>query len=78
MDASGLTVAMSDPTSDYWQGDEAKWRETYPAGAGAVHVSEVDLDQSTQTYQSQVSLTVVDAGEPVGAVTFGVNVEMLP
>jgi len=78
MDQVGLNVAVSEPTSDYWQGDEEKWSQTYLAGPGAVHVSEVELDESTQTYQSQVSLTVVDAaGAPVGAITFGVNVEYL-
>lgn len=79
MDAAGLNVAVSDPTSDYWQGDEAKWQETFLIGPDAVHISEVELDESTQTYQSQVSLPVVDpeTGEPIGAVTFGVNVERL-
>ena len=78
MDQVGLNVAVSEPTSDYWQGDEEKWSQTYLAGPGAVHVSDVELDESTQTYPSQVSLTVVDAaGAPVGAITFGVNVESL-
>ena len=79
MDNRGLNVAMSDVTSDYWQGDEAKWTETFGAGADAVHISEVELDESTQTYQSQVSVTVVDpeTGAPIGAVTFGVNIEYL-
>jgi len=27
MDQVGLNVASSDTTSDYWQGDEAKWQE---------------------------------------------------
>jgi hypothetical protein len=79
MDRHGLNVAVSDPTSDYWQGDEAKWLETYAVGADAVHVSEVEFDESTQTYQAQVSLAVPDpdTGAPIGAVTFGVNVEFL-
>ena len=79
MDDKGLNVAASDVTSDYWQGDEAKWQETYAKGATAVHLSEVELDESTQSYQSQVSVAVVDPdnGEAIGAVTFGVNVEYL-
>ena len=79
MDRQGLNVAISDPTSDYWQGDEAKWRETFRVGPEAVHVSEVEFDESTQTYQAQVSLAVPDpeSGAPIGAVTFGVNVEFL-
>ncbi len=79
MDGRGLNVAASDVTSDYWQGDEAKWQETYAVGPNAVHISEVELDESTQIYQSQVSLTITDptTGETIGAVTIGVNVELL-
>ena len=77
MDARGLNVASSGITSDYWQGDEAKWSETYPKGADAVHVSEIELDESTQTYQMQVSLPVTDpaSGDVIGAVTFGLNAQ---
>lgn len=75
MDARGLNVGQSGVTSDYWQGDEAKFTKTYPMGAGAVHVSDVELDESTQTYQGQVSMSIVDpdTGEPIGAVTFGID-----
>ncbi len=79
MDAKGLNVGQSDVTSDYWQGDEAKWKETFGAGKDSVHVSELEEDDSTQLLQSQVSVPVVDpaSGAPIGAVTFGVNVEKL-
>lgn len=78
MDSVGLNVAASDTTSDFWQGDEAKWQQTFRSGAGAVHISEVELDESTQTYQAQVSVAVSGPdGNPVGAATFGVNVEYL-
>ena len=78
MDMHGLNVGQSDPTSDYWQGDEAKFQKTYPVGPDALFVDEVEFDESTQTLQSQVSFTLVDAaGAPVGAVTVGMNVEML-
>ena len=78
MDARGLNVAASSVTSDYWQGDEAKFSQTYPAGAGAMHLSEIEFDESTQTYQGQISITITDAsGEPVGAMTVGVNAEAL-
>ncbi|KZM49635.1 hypothetical protein [Labrenzia sp. OB1] len=79
MDAKGLNVGQSDVTSDFWQGDEAKWQETYSVGKGAVHVSELEEDDSTQTLQSQVSVPVFDpaSGDVIGAITFGVNVENL-
>ena len=79
MDAVGLNVASSDVTSDYWQGDEAKWQETFAKGPGAMHFGEIELDESTQTYQSQVSVAITDpeTNAVIGAATFGVNVEML-
>lgn len=79
MDNKGLNVGQSDVTSDYWQGDEAKWKKTYLVGPDAVLIDEVEFDESTQTFQSQLSLAVVDpnTGETIGAVTIGVNVDML-
>lgn len=77
MDAKGLNVAVSDVTSDYWQGDEDKHQLTFGVGPDAVHVSEVEFDESTQTYQVQVSFTVVDpaTGLGIGAATVGLNAE---
>jgi hypothetical protein len=53
--------------------------ETYGIGPDAVHFSEVELDESTQRYQAQISLTIVDpaTGEPIGAMTVGVDAEAL-
>lgn len=77
MDNKGLNVGQSDVTSDYWQGDEAKWQKTFKIGAEAVHVSEVEQDESTQAFQAQVSMPIVDGGEVIGAVTVGVNVDAI-
>ena len=79
MDMHGLNVAASDVTSDYWQGDEAKFSETYGRGADASHIADVEFDESTQTYQGQISLTIVDpaTGQPIGAMTVGVDAEAL-
>lgn len=79
MDAHGLNVAASDATSDYWQGDEAKFQETYPKGAGAMHFGEIEFDESSQTYQAQISITISDpaTGTPIGAMTIGIDAETL-
>ncbi|MDA1097582.1 MAG: hypothetical protein O2967_01250 [Proteobacteria bacterium] len=79
MDNKGLNVGQSDIISDYWQGDEAKWQKTFSVGAAAMHIGKVMEDESTQTFQSQVSLPVVDPkdGTVIGAITVGVNVEVL-
>jgi hypothetical protein len=79
MDRYGLNVAQSDRTSDYWQGDEAKFTETFEKGVGAIHVSEVKYDESTGKVQTQVSMTVADpdSGAAIGAVTFGIDLNVL-
>lgn len=78
-DHIGLNVGQSGLTSDYWQGDEAKYQETYGKGSGAVHISEVELDESTGAYLVQVSSSISDpaTGELLGGVTFGINVGLL-
>jgi hypothetical protein len=75
MDNKGLNVAASGVTSDYWQGDEAKFTETYPKGSGSIFIDEIELDESTQAYQGQVSFAVTDpgSGEVIGAITVGLN-----
>ncbi|MCW0232506.1 MAG: hypothetical protein OJJ21_02795 [Ferrovibrio sp.] len=79
MDNKGLNVGQSDVTSDYWQGDEAKWQKTFSVGPAAVFVDKVDKDESTQKFQTQVSISIVDpaGGAVIGAVTVGLDVEML-
>jgi len=79
MDNKGLNVGQSDITSDYWQGDEAKWQKTYSVGPTAVFVDKVEKDESTQKFQTQVSISIVDpaGGAVIGAVTVGLDVEML-
>lgn len=78
MDAKGLNVGMCDATSDYWQGDEPKWQKTYSAGPDAVFVDDVEQDESTQKFQVQTSITVVDAsGKAIGAMTVGLDAESL-
>ena len=54
MDNKGLNVGQSDVTSDYWQGDEAKWQKTYSLGPKTVHVGKVSTDESSQALQSQL------------------------
>ena len=79
MDGVGLNVAASSTTSDYWQGDEAKFTETHGAGPGVVHFGEVEFDESSQSYQGQISVTITDpkTGEAIGAMTVGIDAESL-
>lgn len=75
VDNKGVNVGQSSKTSDIWQGDEPKFTETFPKGVDAFHVGEVEFDESSQTYQVQVSVTVSDGTTPIGAVTIGLNAD---
>lgn len=75
MDNQGANVAMTNKTSDYWQGDEAKFQQSYNGGEGKVHIGDVEFDDSAQAYQVQISVPVVDAGKTIGALTIGVNLD---
>jgi len=78
MDNKGMNVGQSDITSDYWQGDEAKWQKTYLAGSGAVHIGKLEKDESTQEIQVQLSVAISDsANNVIGAITVGVNLDNL-
>ena len=77
MDNQGANVAMTDKTSDYWQGDEAKFQKSYKEGAGAVFVDEVEFDDSTQAYLVQVSVPVKDGTQVIGAITFGIDMDKI-
>ncbi|NNG05957.1 MAG: hypothetical protein HKM95_17895 [Inquilinus sp.] len=79
MDNRGLNVGQSNVTSDFWQGDEAKWKETYLVGPHAIMIDEIELDESTQTFQSQLNMSIIDpeTGEVIGAITVGIDVEAI-
>lgn len=77
MDKLGGNVAMTDKTSDYWQGDEDKFIKSYNGGKGAVHIGDVEFDDSTQAYLVQVSVPVKDGGKVIGAITIGVDVDQV-
>jgi hypothetical protein len=76
MDNQGANVAMTDKTSDYWQGDEAKFIEAYNEGTGGIHISDVEFDESTQSYLVQISVPVKDGDAVIGAITIGIDVDI--
>ena len=77
MDNQGANVAMTVKTSDYWQGDEAKFKNSFDGGKGTVFVDEVEFDDSSQAYLVQVSVPVMDQGMAIGAITFGIDVDQV-
>ncbi|AFL72486.1 PDC sensor domain-containing protein [Thiocystis violascens] len=77
MDGQGANVAMTNKTSDYWQGDEEKFTYSFKDGQGALHIGEVKFDESAQVYLVQVSVPVLDGGSAIGAMTIGIDLDQL-
>lgn len=79
MDQKGLNCGQSSVTSDYWQGDEAKWQKTFAVGPDAYFVDEAELNEDLGVWATQVSLTIKDkvSGAPLGSVTYEVNLTEL-
>ncbi|WP_211212132.1 hypothetical protein [Kiloniella laminariae] len=78
MDAKGLNVGQSAITSDFWQGDEAKFSETYPKGHNAVFIDEAEYHEASKTWRTQINLTISDSTQqPIGAITVEYNLTEL-
>jgi len=73
IDAQGANACLSRETSDYWQGDEAKFQKTFGEDRD-IFVDEPALDASTGTYAVQLSVLIRDHGEKVGVVTLSLKV----
>lgn len=77
MDNKGAVVGENDLTSDYWQGDEEKWQNSFKEGKGGVDVGKVKFDKSANTQLQQISLPIVDGDKVIGAITFGLDITKL-
>ncbi len=78
MDSAGLNVGQSATTSDYWQGDEAKFQKTFPVASDAVFIDEAEFNEETGTWRAQVNLTLVNPdGTAIGAATVEINLTEL-
>jgi hypothetical protein len=76
-DALGANVAITNKTSDFYQGDEAQYLEAFDQGKGGVHIGELSLDESIHSYSIHVGVPVLDQGQPIGVLLAAVNVEKL-
>lgn len=78
-DNQGANVAAYPATSDYWQGDEKKWKASFNEGEGKVFVGPVKVDESTNETTVQISAPVTNrySSSTVGVIVIGVNVDYL-
>ncbi|WP_219821783.1 hypothetical protein [Sneathiella aquimaris] len=78
MDAKGLNVGQSSITSDFWQGDEAKFQKTFPKGSGQIFIDEPEYHEGSKTWRAQVNMTISNNDDkPIGAVTIEYNLTEL-
>lgn len=78
MDAKGLNVGQSSVTSDFWQGDEAKFQKTFPLGSGTVFIDAEEYDKGISSWKAQINMTVSAADNtPIGAITVEFNLTEL-
>ncbi len=77
MDNQGALVCATAKTTDYWQGDEAKWERAFNDGKGAVFIDRPKFDDSSAQRLAQISVPVLDEGLAIGAITVGVSTEKL-
>eukprot|EP00808_Paulinella_micropora_P017873 g5282.t1 len=79
MDAQGANVAVSDITSDYYQGDEDKWRDGFNYCRGGFGVGALTIDKSSQKLAMHISFPILalnagddSQGQLVGALNMAI------
>ncbi|MYM63705.1 PDC sensor domain-containing protein [Pseudomaricurvus sp. HS19] len=71
-DVQGANVAVYPLSSDYWQGDEAKWREVVLQGRSS-YLSPVAADASSDSNVVQLSVPVVDEERTIGVLIVSIR-----
>lgn len=78
MDKNGLNVGQSNISSDYWQGDEAKFQKTYQVGPNTVFIDEPEYKDDLGLWVAQVNMSIADEdGKKIGAITTEINLNEL-
>ena len=76
-DNQGAIVCANSITSDYWQGDEPKWVQSFDGGQGAIFIDRPRYDESAKGTLAMISLPVMNGKSAIGVVTVGVVVEKI-
>ena len=76
-DNQGANVTAFPATSDYWQGDEDKWSKSFNSGDGKIYIGEVELDESSGSYATQISAPVKSGGVTIGVLVVGIKLSYI-
>lgn len=79
IDQNGLNVGQNVVTSDYWQGDEAKFQKTYLLGSKSVFIDTPEYNETLGIWVVQINTSVPDANgnKAVGALSVDLNLTEL-
>jgi hypothetical protein len=77
-DARGANVCMSQRSTDFFQGDEAKWKKSFNGGAGQISIQLPDSNPSVRGLLAHISLPIRVGGETIGVVIVAVDPRQLP
>lgn len=75
-DLKGVIIAETSKTTDYYQADEEWWQAAYEDGKGGVFQSKPLFDESSHSYNIDLSIPIRDkeSGAIVGVVKSGVSI----
>lgn len=75
-DRHGLNVAISEVTTDYWQGNEAKFQQIFFRDDDRPFLGPLEYDQSSQRYHVHISSQIrdPDSGEAIGVLVIGLDI----
>lgn len=77
-DIQGLNVAMTERTGDYLQADEGWWIGAYDGGRGATSISEVDYDDTADSWAIDVGVPIRDSkGTVIGVLRGTVDISVV-
>ncbi|TVP91994.1 MAG: hypothetical protein EA348_02915 [Pseudomonadaceae bacterium] len=75
-DRHGLNVAISEITTDYWQGNEAKFQQVFFRDDDQPFLGPLEYDQSSQRYHVHVSSQIrdPDSDQAIGVLVIGLDI----
>lgn len=74
---SGVNIALFPLTSDYLQSDEVKWKHAFNNGSGAIYITDISYDESTETNSLQICVPVLKNNQAIGVLIVGIKLTYL-
>lgn len=77
MDSLGALACATRKTSDYYQGDEAKWKDAFQAEYGSIVTGKRQYDESSKATLVHVSTPIAYKGKNIGVIAVGISLTKL-